>query len=165
MTLQSFLEKRLEDKDLSWELNKIVTRDEEYRRKMKGGPKAVSANALDAEEVQYTVAKDKPMSKEDIIISELRNLSSDVKELKTVKEDVQVLQKRMDGYDRKLDDLTKKVQAGGSDDKKGGGDGADKRKSRFDFRCEECQAAHKRYCPHCNKCGESDHKRKDCPEN
>ena len=164
LELQPFLEKRLEDEDLSWELNKIVTRDEEYRRKMKGGPKAVSANALDAEEVQYTVSKDKPMSKEDIIISELRNLSSDVKELKTVKEDVQVLQKRMDGYDRKLDDLTKKVQAGGNNDKKVG-DGTDKRKSRFDFRCEECQAANKRYCPHCNKCGESDHKRKDCTKN
>ena len=164
LELQPYLERRLEDEDLSWEVNKIVTRDEEYRRKMKG-PKAVAANALDAEEVHYAVAKDKSLSKEDIIISELRNLSSDMKELKTVKEDVQVLQNRMDGYDRKLDDLTKKMETVGKDDKKDGGDGPDKRKSRFDFRCEECQTANKRFCPHCNKCGEGNHKRKDCPKN
>ena len=72
------------------------------------------------------------------------------------------MQERMDGYDKKLEDLTRKVEAGKGDDKKDDTDGADKKKTRFDFRCEECQKANKRYCPHCNKCGEASHKRKDC---
>ena len=165
LELQPFLEKKLEDEDLSWEVNKIVTRDEEYRRKMRG-PKNVSANSLDAEETSHVVSKNNSaMSKEDIIISELRNLSSDMKELKTVKKDVKVMQERMDGYDKKLEDLTRKVEAGKGDDKKDDTDGADKKKTRFDFRCEECQKANKRYCPHCNKCGEASHKRKDCTKN
>ena len=164
LELQPFLEKKLEDEDLSWEVNKIVTRDEEYRRKMRG-PKNVAANALDAEETDHVISENNPaMTKEDIIISELRNLSSDMKELKTVKKDVKVMQERMDGYDKKLEDLSRKVDAGKDGDKKNGSDGTDKRK-RFDFKCEECQAANRRYCPHCNKCGESDHKRKDCTKN
>ena len=48
------------------------------------GPKNVSANSLDAEETSHVVSKNNSaMSKEDIIISELRNLLSDMKELKT----------------------------------------------------------------------------------
>ena len=57
------------------------------------------------------------MTKKDIILAELRNLFSEAKDLKTVKEDDQVMQKRMDGYKKKLDDLTRKVEAGRNDDK------------------------------------------------
>ena len=165
--LQPHLEKKLKDEHLSWEVNKIVTRDEEHKRKMRG-PKNASSNALEAEEVEHSGSHKPTMTKEDIIIAELRNLSSDVKELKTVKEDVQVIQKRMDGYDVKLEELTRKVDARQSRDGKDGADGGDKKnyqKTRFDFRCEECLKANKRFCSHCNKCGDGGHKRKDCPKN
>ena len=165
LELQPILEKRLTDDKLSWEVNKIVTRDEEHRRKMKGSKNA-SANALDVDQGDCAVPKNNSsMTKEDLILSELRNLSSDVKELKTVKEDVQVIKKRMDGYDQKLSELTRKVEAGGKEDKTGAGDGSDKNNNkRPSFKCEACHKENKRWCSHCHKCGESGHKRNDCPK-
>ena len=165
LELQPILEKRLTDDKLSWEVNKIVTRDEEHRRKMKGSKNA-SANALDVDKGDSGVPKNNSsMTKEDLILSELRNLSSDVKELKTVKEDVQVIKKRMDGYDQKLSELTRKVEAGGNEDKTGAGDGSDKNNSkRPSFKCEACHKDNKRWCSHCHKCGESGHKRNECPK-
>ena len=50
LELQPIHEKRLPDEKLSWEVNKIVTGDEEHRNKM--GSKNASVDFLDAEGVQ-----------------------------------------------------------------------------------------------------------------
>ena len=79
---------------------------------------------------------------------------------------LEVFPKRMDGYDRKLEDLTKKVEAGTkNEDKKDGDDKKGKKHLRFEVRCEECVREKKKFCSHCNKCGGSGHQRKDCTEN
>ena len=54
LELQPHLEKILEDEDLSWEVNKIVTRYEEHGRKTRG-LKNVSTNTLDVEETGHVV--------------------------------------------------------------------------------------------------------------
>ena len=168
LELQPILEKRLPDEKLSWEVNKIVTRDEEHRKKM--GSKNASVNLLDVGDVDdgsmnnINVAREKasPSSKDDMILTELRNLSTDVKVLATVKEDVQVLTTRMDGYDKRLDDLAKKV----SGEQKEGATNANGDKSKSTpTRCENCVTAAKKWCHHCTKCGESGHKRNNCPKN
>lgn len=168
LELQPILEKRLPDEDLSWEVNKIVTRDEEHRKKM--GSKNANVNLLDVEEanggskkkISFGGEKTAQNSKEDMILAELRNLSTDVKVLATVKEDVQVLTTRMDGYDKRLDDLAKMVSG---EKKDGETDAADNSSKSTATRCENCVKASKRWCHHCTKCGEGGHKRNSCTKN
>ena len=168
LELQPILEKRLPDEELSWEVNKIVTRDEEHRKKM--GSKNAQVNLLDAEEadvgpkkkVSFGGEKTAQSSKEDMILAELRNLSTDVKVLATVKEDVQVLTTRMDGYDKRLEDLAKKVNG---EKKDGETDPVDNSSKATATRCENCVKASKKWCPHCTKCGEGGHKRNTCTKN
>ena len=73
-----------------------------------------------------------------------------------------MLTTRMDGYDKRLDDLAKKV----SGEKKDGETGAEGEKPKStSTRCEQCVTASKKWCPHCTKCGEGGHKRNNCPKN
>ena len=63
-----------------------------------------------------------------------------VAEIGVLKEDIQRLEKRIEG-------------------------GARPKRTFTRFRCPTCiqNSAHK--CPHCFKCGITDHKKPDCPEN
>ena len=156
LEFQPILEKRLPDEQVAIELNKIVTRDKEHRKKMGEKNLKAQSNLLDVDTVNQGVPQI-TTSKEDIILAELKNLSADVKTLATVKEDVKILGGRMDGYDKRLDAMEKRMSAGGLNS-------SNPYKNKRYIKCEACEKDGK-WCTHCSKCGEGDHKRKDCQKN
>ena len=67
LELQPILEKKLSDEQLSWELNKIVTRDEEHRKKM--GSKNAVVNLLDVEEVNVDSPRNVRFAQEKVALN------------------------------------------------------------------------------------------------
>ena len=138
-------------------ISRIVARDTERRSKVKGAAKNASANAgkvqfADELELFEENANCSPrsMSKEDAILAEVRNLAVSMDELKTVKTDVQCLNKKMDSVEQRLTAVEKREPVAG------GG------RAPFRFiKCQPCEEGRK-FCNHCSKCGAGDHKRKDC---
>ena len=160
LELQPILLKKLPDETLSYEVNKIVTREEKHRKMMGDKGLKASANVLDVDDYAGdTQMKSGAMSKDDIILKKLDSLSADMKVLATVKEDVQVLGSRMDSYDKRLDAIEKKVNLSPADDAE---DKNNKYKNKKFIKCDNCERE-KKWCTHCNNCGEGGHKRKDCP--
>ena len=161
LELQPILLRKLPDEDLSYEVNKIVMRDQKHRKMM--GEKGVKAgaNLLDVEEINLAAQKNTGVTKEDIILEKLDSLGADMKTLATVKEDVKVLGGRMDVHDKRLTAIEKKL--GAANAANGDADTNPHKNKRF-VKCEACERE-KKWCNHCNKCGESGHKRKDCPKN
>jgi hypothetical protein len=159
LELQPILLKKLPDETLSFEVNKIVSREKKHEMMMAAKGVKASANLLDVDDnTPELVKKPYVKSKEDIILAKLDIVSSDLKVLATVKEDVKVLGNRMDGYDKRLEAMEQKIGVGnGNDDDK-----VNKYKNKKFVKCETCETE-KKWCTHCNNCGEGGHKRRDCP--
>ena len=163
LELQPILLKKLPDEMLSYEVNKIVMRDEKHRKMMGEKGLKASANLLDVDDNNSKVALLKNSfgtSKDDIMLAKLDSLSTDMKVLATVKQDVEVLGNRMDGYDKRLEALEKSNTAGKGNE--GAVDKQNSHKNKWFVKCEKCDKE-KKFCTHCNNCGAGDHKRKDCP--
>ena len=81
----------------------------------------------------------------------------DVKILATVKEDVKVLGSRMDGYDKRLAAIEKNIAD------RNVAEYVDEKQSKFKnkkfIKCDSCERE-KKWCTHCSRCGDGDHKRK-----
>ena len=156
LELQPILLKKLPDEMLSFEVNKIVTREEKHMQMM--GVKGLKANTnvLDVDEDTIAAALNKPVlnSKDDIILAKLDAMSADMKSLATVKEDVKVLGNRMDGYDQRISAIEKKINNTGDKNN-------NKYKNKNFIKCDNCERE-KKYCTHCHNCGEGGHKAKDC---
>ena len=155
---------KISDRNLMKQLNEIVARDEENRRKMdndKNGRttsyqnrnakvNSLSDNCRDADvrskEESTSKVPDPQLSR---IETQLGQLSVTMSELAEGKADVEARLKRLEG--KLLDN-----------ERKPGGQGGN-RNVHFP-KCATCERERK-YCTHCTKCGEADHKRKDCPKN
>lgn len=155
LELQPILLRKLPDEMLSFEVNKIVTREEKHRKMMGEKGLKVNANLLDVDDDTFAATnKPTPRSKDDIILAKLDSLSSDMKSLATVKEDVKVLGDRIDGYDKRLDAMERKMN--------GADAGKYKYKNKNFIKCDNCEKE-KKYCTHCHNCGEGGHKARECP--
>ena len=158
---------KISDGRLMKELNVIVARDEENRKKMaKNGGKAKvnllqdhtggggRSRSQDSERKetlkdhpQSLQLNDHPQSFQAIsrIETQLGQLSVTMSELAAGKSDVE----------ERLKKLENKLLAGN------GGSGSGRRNV---IKCEDCER-NKKFCTHCSKCGESGHKFKECPKN
>ena len=151
---------KITDGKLLKELNVIVARDEENRKKMaKNGGKA-NVNSLQdhsaggrrsqSQERERENVKEQPPTIDGNIIArietQLGQLSVTMSELASGKSDVE----------ERLKKLENKLWA---DNGRTGG----ARRTKFP-KCEDCERE-KKFCTHCSKCGESGHKYKDCTKN
>ena len=151
LELQPLLHKYVgDDHELAKELSDIVARDAEHHRKVK------LVKKVDVKSSVLSFMDPPEVERDDIILAEIRNLAVSVNDLATVKTDVEGLTKRMDSYDQKLENIEKAV-------KSGAGGGGNRGRGTF-AKCENCERERK-FCTHCNKCGNEGHKRKECPEN
>ena len=150
---------QISDRNLLKELNEIVARDEENRKKMdKGGGRNANVNSLqqshDSRDEKDTKLKPETTPKPsdtqlNRIETQLGQLSVTMVELAAGKADVEERLKRLEGKF-----LENEKRAAGF---------AGNRYAEFP-RCEAC-APDRKHCTHCAKCGESGHKRKECPKN
>ena len=145
------------DRKLMEELNEIVARDEENRRKMDKGKSSRNANVNSLQRSIQSQDDSKPKeeaiskcqdSQLNRIESQIGQLSVTMSELAAGKAEVEERLKRLEG---KMFELEKKPGQGGN------------RSGPFP-KCAPCERE-KKYCTHCAKCGASDHKRKDCTKN
>ena len=147
---------KISDRIVMKELNEIVAREEENRRKMEKGGRSANVNSSqqqfhDSRDDQDKKPKPETTPKPDPqlnrIETQLGQLSVTMSELAAGKAEVEKRLKRLE--DKFLENDNKPSFAG----------------NRNDFpRCSACQPD-KKFCTHCAKCGESGHKRKDCPKN
>jgi hypothetical protein len=66
----------------------------------------------------------------------------------------------MDVHDKRLTAIEKKIDAVNVND----AEEPNKYKNKKFVKCDTCESVFE-WCTHCNKCGESGHKRKDCTKN
>ena len=127
-----------------------------------------NANLLDVEEqgTKFPTQENQCLSdREDVMMGKLDAMSADLKVLATVKEDVKALTGRMDVHDNRLTAIEKKlagVNTGKDDDAEL--NNTNKYKNKKFIKCDKCEQE-KKWCTHCNKCGKSDHRRKNCTKN
>ena len=178
------------DADVLKQVNEVVAWDKENRKKM--GDK-VEVHALETVEKPKnsnlrgarvrsdstasttTTTKEKDNCREDVLVALVQKLET---QLETQGNNLQQLQTQMNTYmnayhskDRNKGDGN---VGGGSNGDGGGGNsgvggnggnsGNNKKKHPFFLKCEYCQINGK-YCTHCSTCGESGHKRHQCPKN
>ena len=134
----------LDDDQLMVEVNLAVDADKENHDKTKGS-KSVSSNNLNAD-VTLSTELDAGNA---LVLKELKELSGTVKELSGLKDTV----KRLEG---RLNNL--------SNNSAGVGGGNSQNQTHRFIKCEACEEA-RIYCNHCSLCGESGHKRHECPKN
>ena len=142
----------MEDWELLEEINVVVNRYEEHKRKQR--PRNARVNNLnsdDAESEKVVAAEEFETNK--MILSELKklnkghaHLTAQVNELSTVKEE--------------LADLKKKFSEQKKDGNGGGGDGG--RRKPY-VKCDDCEKKGA-FCKHCTICGSLNHKRNKCPD-
>ena len=148
---------KISDRNLMKQLNEIVARDEENRRKMENDKngrttssqnRSAKVNSLsdNCQEESTSKVPDPQLSR---IETQLGQLSVTMSELAEGKADVEARLKRLEG--KLLDN-----------ERKAGGQGGN-RNVHFP-KCATCERDRK-YCTHCTKCGASDHKRKECTKN
>ena len=152
---------KISDRNVMKELNEIVAREEENRRKMEKGGRSANVNSLqqqfhDSRDDQDKKPKPETTPKPDPqlnrIETQLGQLSVTMSELAAGKADVEERLKRLEGKF-----LENEKKSGFSGNRNAG--------NRNDFpRCSACQPD-RLYCTHCAKCGEPGHKQKDCPKN
>ena len=158
MEVQPLLKLELADHELAFQISEIVAREEEHEEKVRqlAGSRRAEVNAASFDPDVVCYLKDKPPeTKDDMILAEMKKIAGSVEEIKDIKKEVVGLSKRMDTYEKKLEDIEKAAWTG-----KGGGN---RGKGKF-AKCEACERDRK-FCTHCNKCGKEGHKRKECPEN
>lgn len=140
LELQNLLkDSKIGDQILLDEVAKVMTKDQDNRKKTKGG-KSLSSNALNVEE---SSKGSESRGNQDIQGNEI---------LAAVKQISANMQEEMKDLRKQVADLSKKETG-------------KKTNWRVGFiKCEACEAA-KKFCNHCSVCGEGGHKRKDCTKN
>lgn len=137
----------MEDEDILQLLNQAISDEKERKARMKETvivpPKKASAAANQVNSHDAPVERSEKKD-HNPILKELREMrEAQVKEIGALKGDIQRLEQRYDS-----------------------GQAVNRPKRTFNrFRCETCIQNGARKCTHCFKCGKTDHKKPDCPEN
>ena len=133
----------MEDEDILEHLNQAISDEKERKVKMKEAdtapPKKTTAAANKVEQAEKIEKKD-----HNPIIKELREMrEAQVKEIGALKGEIQRLEQRVDS-----------------------GQAVPRQKRTFNrFRCTTCVEKGVHKCTHCFKCGRTDDKKPECPEN
>ena len=129
--------------------NDAVDADAENKKKTKGG-KSAAANSIDigSEVADIVPASSVSVSpKNSLILQELAKLTGSVKELSGLKDDFKQFECRVNNIASNPTPTHQNYP----------------QVQRF-IKCKPCEDA-RVYCTHCALCGESGHKRRDCPKN
>ncbi len=161
LELQSiFKQASLEDDELMAEINQVVARYEEHKKKQR--PKNAKVNNMNAEtENAEKAAVEEKVAADNLILAELKklnksnmHLTAKVNEMSTMKCEIADLKMQF------------------AQQKNGGGDAAvaenvpalgGRKKKLWFVKCEECAKTRGSFCNHCTTCGSPDHKRHACP--
>ena len=141
----------LGDDELMKEVNDAVEADAENKKKTKGGKSATTNNlTVDSSVDNVPVSSSVVVSAENsLILQELAKLTGTVKELSGLKDDFKQLESRVNNIN------VSHVPASNHQN--------NSVVQRF-IKCKACEDA-RVYCTHCALCGESGHKRRECPKN
>ena len=151
------------DEYLLKEISRVVAADRERTKKMKGGKHGTtSVKSLD----HVGIGGEK--NKENVLLAEIKQLSTKVNELSTVKEEIQELKKQMLQGGRignvvSCPDGGNQINGSGNDgnQNRNGLPTRNYRRTRF-VKCDQC-ARTNTFCNHCFHCGSDQHKKIDCP--
>ena len=150
---------KLDNNKLLKEITRVMNKEIEHKCKMEADKRQVNVNEVDILDGRERLSEDRGnpshdsrgQSMEDKVFTAISNLAVQVTELSELsrKKDVEIqdLKKKFEKWESKLADQDKEKP----------------RKGRFN-KCATCEA-NRTFCNHCHKCGKTDHKIKDCPEN
>ena len=135
--------KHLKDEELMEIVSKSVKEEKERQRKLKSSKsKTGKVNVVSEKE---DVEDKKHQNKENPIVAELKELRAELKEISTLKTDVEVLK-----------ECVRNIGGGKNPNGYQGG-------RKVQFGCDACKEQNLFGCNHCFKCGEPGHKKPECP--
>ena len=155
LELQSVLKQGIiSDEDLLREVSLTVANELEHSLKTK----AKSTGAVN--EIHH-VDSEKPAAKkkENPLLTEINRLSAQVNELAGLKKEISDLKKEFKSLEKTCQNPTA-AQFCPKQNQQGNQQYSNKR----DFRCISCKETKQNYCNHCFQCGQTDHKRNECPK-
>lgn len=159
---QVLKEGTMEDEELLKELSEVVARDNENRKKTKGGKNAVS-NMLNADTEVDGKTRDHDKGRDGAVLAEIKQLYTKMNELTTRFDDVSTMKDE-------IKDLKKQMNRGNNNNGVadnvgfGGGYKSNNGGRRGFVKCKSCEEK-KVFCTHCSVCGDGNHKRRECPKN
>ena len=136
----------MDDNELMKEVNFAVDADAENKKKTKGSKSATANNlTIDSGENDVPVVSSGVNSENSVVLQELAKLAGTVKELSGLKDNIKQLECRVNNITNNPSPTNNPVV------------------HRF-IKCKSREDA-RIYCTHCALCGESGHKRRECPKN
>ena len=139
---------KITDEDLLKEVSQVVARDDENRKKTKTG-NAAASNRLNVDTDNLRERMDDfEKSKDNIVIAEIKQLTTKVNELSEMKHEILELKKQLAGKQ-------KREGAGWMND------GRINNRRRGFVKCKKCEENND-FCTHCSLCGSDGHKRSHC---
>ena len=142
----------LDDDVLMKEVNDAVEADAENKKKTKGG-KSVASNNLTVESAmvdQVRVSSSVVNAENSLILQELAKLNGTVKELSGLRDNFKQLESRVNNITIGNAPVQNHLN--------------NNHAVQRSIKCKACEDA-RVYCTHCALCGESGHKRRECPKN
>ena len=152
--VKAILERNPEDMELLECLTTSVKDEQERQKKMK--EEQVKANLIkqkksDQDAKKKEEAADKQPTKVNSVVAELKEIKLAVNEIKSVKDDVEMLKecvRNIGGANPNGFNFINNRNGNGR---------------QVQFGCASCKQQNLRGCNHCFKCGDSTHKKPDCP--
>ena len=139
----------ISDEDLLQEVSYTSSIEAERinKFKIKSGVNEVSKTMI-SKDKSSEAKENENKKKENSIFVEISKLTAKVNELASVRDEIR--------------DVKKHLESGNFETNKKSGE--TRHRQRRIFRCKGCEGVNSNYCNHCFLCGESDHRRNQCPQ-